>query len=116
MIWSSLGSTDGKVIGSDEFIKRGSNDGKVLGTILVNIYGIRFGLDVGTYLVSSYGSFDGSNDSMLEGLLIWNSLGSTDGIVLRHDEHIKLVLSYGKMLVTILENIDGITLGLDVGI
>ena len=37
MLGVSLGSTDGKVLGSDEGIKLGSTDGKVLGTILLDL-------------------------------------------------------------------------------
>ena len=47
--------------------------------------------------------------------MIGDSLGSTDGKVLGSDEGIKLEISDGKVLVTILGNIDGITLGLGVG-
>ena len=48
----------------------GSTDGKVIGTILENVDGITICIDVGTYLVSLDGSFDGSNDGNLEGLLL----------------------------------------------
>ena len=51
-------------------------------------------------------SFDGSNDGKLEGLLLGDSLGSTDGKVLVSDEGIKLVFSGGKLLGTILRNLD----------
>ena len=57
-----LGSTDGKVLGSDEDMKQGHTDDKVLGTIFWNFYGITLGLDVGTDLGSLYESFDVSND------------------------------------------------------
>ena len=36
-IGGSLGSTNGKALGSDEGIKLGSTDGKLLGAILVNV-------------------------------------------------------------------------------
>ena len=42
-------------------------------------------------------------------------LGSTGGKALGSDEGIKLVSNDGKVLGTILGNLDGITLGLDVG-
>ena len=63
----SLGSTDGKTIGSNDRMKLVSYDGKVLVTIPVNIYGIRLGIDVGTELGSLDASLDGSNDGSLEG-------------------------------------------------
>ena len=43
------------------------------------------------------------------------SLGLTDGKVTVSDEGMKMGLFYGKGIVTILGNVDGITLGLDVG-
>ena len=66
----SLGSTDGKVFGSEEGIKLVSIDGKVLGNILGNIYAITLGLDVGANMGSLDGSFDGFNDGKLEVLLL----------------------------------------------
>ena len=57
MFGDSLESTDGKWLGSDEFIKLVLSDGKVLGPFF-NVDGIRFGIDVGTEL----GSFDRSCD------------------------------------------------------
>ena len=77
-----LGSTDGKFLDSDEVIKLGSNCGKVILTILGNVDGITLGLDIGTELGVLYGSFDGSDDGKPECLLLVDSLGSTDGIVL----------------------------------
>ena len=50
MIGGSCGSTDDKVIGSDEGTKLVSADGKVLGTIIGNVDGIKLGIDVGTEL------------------------------------------------------------------
>ena len=44
----TLGSTHGKVLGSDEGIKIISIDGKVLGTTLVNVYVRTLGFGVGT--------------------------------------------------------------------
>ena len=58
---SSLGSSDGKVLGSDEVIKLGFLNGKLIGTILLNVYLITLGFDIGTDLGSVYLSFDGSN-------------------------------------------------------
>ena len=110
----SLGSTDGKVIVSDEGIKLVTTDSKVLGTLLENVDGITLRLDVGTELGYLYGPFDGSNDGKLEGLLIGESLGSTDGKVIGSDEGIKLGLFDSEVIGTIIGNIDGITLGIDV--
>ena len=62
-----MGSTDDKLIGSDEGIKMGISYGKVLGTILGNVDGITFAIDVVTELVSLDVYFDGSNDDKLEG-------------------------------------------------
>ena len=47
--------------------------------------------------------------------MLVGSLGFTDGKVLGSDEGIKLGLSDVKVLGTILANVDGIILGLDVG-
>ena len=101
--------------GSDEGIKLGLFHGKSIGTILGNVDVITLGLDVGTYLDSLDGSFDGSNYSKIWVLLIVDSLGSTDGKVIGSDECIKLGSTDGKFLGTILGNVDGIILGLDVG-
>ena len=60
-IGDSLGSTNGKVIGSDEGIKLGLFHREVLDNIFVNIDGITLGIDVGTDLGYLDGSFDGSN-------------------------------------------------------
>ena len=73
------------MLGSDDGIKLGSTYGKVLGTKLGSVYGITLDLDVGTELGSLDGSFDASNDGKLEGLLIVDSLVSTDGKVLVSD-------------------------------
>ena len=70
MIEDSLGSTDGKVIVSDEVVKLGFTHGKVIGTILGNIDVIALGLDVRTDLESLDGSFDGASDRKLEVLLL----------------------------------------------
>ena len=48
LIGKSLGSTDGRMIGSDEVIKLGYNEGKVIDSIPECVYGISLGLDVGT--------------------------------------------------------------------
>ena len=90
MLEGSLGYIDGKVLGSDEGIKLESTDGKVLGTILGDVYAITLGLNIVSELVSLAGSFDGSNYCKLEGLLLGESLVSTDGKVLVSDEGIKL--------------------------
>ena len=114
-IEGSLGSTDDKVIGSDEGIKLVSTDGKLLGTIIGHLYGIKIGLDVGTDMVSLNGSFGGSNYGKLEVLFLVESLGYTGGKLLGSDEGIKLGLFEGKVLVNILGNVDGITHGIYVG-
>ena len=60
-------------------------------------------------------SFGGFNYGKLEGFILGDSLRSIDGKVLGSDEDIKLVLSEGKLIVTILGDLDVIILGLDVG-
>ena len=60
-------------------------------------------------------SFDCSNAGKLEGILIWGSLVYTDGKVPRYHEFINLGSTDGKVLGTILVNIDGITPGIDIG-
>ena len=82
LLEDSLGSTDGKLLGSDEVIKLGSTDGEVIGTILRNVYGITLGIDFGTNLVSLDGYFCGSNDGKIEFLLLVDSMGYTDGKLL----------------------------------
>ena len=47
--------------------------------------------------------------------MLRGSLGYTDGEVLVCDEEIKVGSTDGKFLGTILENVDGITLDIDVG-
>ena len=66
------------------------SDRKVLGNILGNVDVITICIDIGTCPGSSDGSFDGYNYVKLEGLLIGESLGYTDGEVLGSDEGIKL--------------------------
>ena len=63
-----------------------------------------------------YGSFDISNDGKLEGILLGGSLGYTDNKMLGSDEGIKLAPNDGKVIGTILGDLDGITLWSDVGI
>ena len=111
----SLWYIDGKVLGSDEGIKLWSTDGKVLIIILVNIDIITIWIDVGTDMGSLDGPIYGSNDSNLEGILILNLLWCTDGKVIGSYEGIKLELSDGKAIGTILWNVDGTSLGIDVG-
>ena len=69
--------------------KLGYTDGKVLGTILENTDRITLGLDIVTELGSLDGSFDGSNDGNIEGLLLGDSLRSTDGKFIGSEEGIK---------------------------
>ena len=87
------------MIGSDEGIKLVYIYDKVFGFILVNLDGITLDIDFGTDMGSLNGSFYGSNDGKLENLLLGNSLGST----------------CGKVIGTVLVDVDGITLGVDVG-
>ena len=75
-------------------MKLGYTDCKVLGTILGYVDGITLGIDVGTYMGSIFGSFDSYDDGKLEVLLLVYALGYTDG----------------KVLVTILGDVDGISL------
>ena len=91
-------STDGKAPGCNEGIKLVLFYGKVFGTITVNLYVITFGVDVGTEMGSVDGYFDGYNGGNIEGLLLGEYLGYTDGNVLS----------------TIPGNVDRITLGIDV--
>ena len=65
-----MGSTDDKVLGSDEGIKLGLFYSKVFDTILGNVDKITLGLDVGPDLGYLDRSFDCSNDGKLEGLLL----------------------------------------------
>ena len=71
---------------------------------------------IGRQLGSLDASFDGSDSGKLEWLLLGGSLGYTDGKALGSDEGIKLGSTDGKVIGTILENIYGITLGIDIGI
>ena len=87
----------------------------MLGTILGNVDEITLGLDVGTDMGSLDGYFYVSNDGILEGLLIGVSLVSTDGKVLSSYGSIKLGHFDCEVFGTILVNVDGITVGHDVG-
>ena len=115
LLVESLLSSVGKVLGSDEVIIMGSFDGKVLSTILGNLDGITLGIYVGTDQGSLDGSIDGPNDGKFEGFFLGDSLVSTVGKVLGSYYGIKLVLSYCKVLGTILVNVDLISLVIDVG-
>ena len=53
-----MGSTDGKMPVSDEYIKRGSTCGKVIWDLLGNVDVITLGIDVGTEMGSLEWSFD----------------------------------------------------------
>ena len=100
---------------SDEGIKLVYNNGEVIGTIPGNLYLITLGLDFGTDMDYSDVSFDGSSSGNIKGLFIGGSLGSTDSKVIGSDEGIKLGISEGKVIDTILVNVYGITLWIDVG-
>ena len=115
MLGVLLGYTNDKAIGSDEGINLISTYGKLLITIIGNVDGITLDIDIGTELGFLHGSFDGSNDIKLEGLLLGVLLGSTNYKALGSDEGIKLGSNNIKLISTILGNVDGIILGLDVG-
>ena len=87
----------------------------MLDTILGNVDGITIGIDVATDLGSLHISLDGYDDCKLEGLLLGDSLEYTDGKVRGSDEGINLGSTDGKVIGTVLGNVDGITLGIDVG-
>ena len=59
-------------------------------------------------------SFSGSNDDKLDVLFLVDSRVYTDDKALSSDEGIKLGLSGGKVLGTILGNVNIITLGVDI--
>ena len=99
---------------SDEGIKLGLSDEKILFTMLLNVDGITLGLVFGTELRYLYGSSYGSNDDKLDDLLLGDSLEYTDGKLLGSDESIKLGSTDGKFIDTMLRNVDGIKLGLDI--
>ena len=80
-----------------------------------NVDVITLSIDVRTYLGSLDGSFDGSNYGKLQVLLHGDSLGYNDGKFHGSDEGIKLGFTDVKVLGTILGNLYGIILGLDVG-
>ena len=107
-------STDGKVLDFDEGIKKGWSYYNVLGAKLGNVYEISPCHDIETYLWSLHRSFDSSNNGNLEGLLLGYSLEYADGKVLSSDDDNKLLLFVGKVLGTILGDVHGITLGLDI--
>ena len=87
----------------------------MLGNIIGNIYGITLGIDIGTDLGSLDLSLDIYNYYKLEVLLLGSSLRFTDGKVHGSDKGTKLGLFYGKVIGTILGNVDGITLRFDFG-
>ena len=91
-----------------------SSGGKVLGNILGNVDEITFGVNVGTYLVSLDGYFDFFNDGNLGKFVLGNSLESTDCKLFGSDEGINMGSADVKVIGTILVNVDGITLGIDV--
>ena len=110
-----MGYTDGKALGSNEGIKLGLSGSEVIGTILGNVDRITPGIDIETYMVSLDGYFDSYNDGKFEGLLIGDSLESTYGKVFGSNEGIKLGSTDGEVLGIIIRDVDGITIGLDVG-
>ena len=88
----------------------------MLGPVLENVDGITIEIDVESELDSLYGSSNFSYDIMLQGLLIRYSLGSIDGKMIGSNKEIKLGSTNGRVIGTILGNVDGITLGLQVKI
>ena len=115
LLGDSLISTYGEAIRYDKGINLGSTYVKVLDTKLGHLDGIALRINIGTELRSIDGFFDVSNDGKLENLLLVESLGSSGGKVLSSDEDIKLGLYGGKIIGTIIKNVDGITLWIDVG-
>ena len=110
-----LRSIDVKVHGNEKCINIGLFDGKLLHTILGDLDGITLVFDVGTDLGYLDGPFDGLNGAITNCLLLGDSLGYTDGKVLGYNEGIELGYNNGKFLDTVLGNVDGIILGIDVG-
>ena len=113
MFGGLLGYNNGKVLGSDKGFNLGSSNVEFLGGILGYVNGIIIDLDVETDTGSLDSFFDLSNYGKLEGLLLGGSLGSCDSKVIGSDEVIKLVISDDEELGTILGNVDGTTLGID---
>ena len=74
--------------------------------------GIKFGSCIGTDLGSLLENINSSNNGKIEGLLIGDSLGSTDVTVLGSDKGIKLGSTGDEALGTILGDVDRITLGI----
>ena len=62
--------------------KPGFSDGEVIDTIVGNKYVVALGLDFGIEMEFLYVSSDGFNDCNLHGLLLGDSLGSTDDTAL----------------------------------
>ena len=65
-----MGSTDAKLLGSDEGINSGISDMIFFFSILGNVYKTTLGIEVVTDLGYLYGSFDGSNYDKLEILFL----------------------------------------------
>ena len=103
------------MIGSDEVINTGYTYGKVIDNMLVNVDEITLGLAVGSQLGFLDGPLEVSNDGKCEGLLIGDSLVSTDSKGINYDEGIKRLISHIKVVCIIFGDVCGITLGLDVG-
>ena len=101
LLGGSLGSTDGKVLGYDEFIKLVYTDGKLFSTILEILDRIILGLDIVTELDPLDGSCGGSNDGNIGGLLLGDLMGSNDGKVLGSDQGIKLISNDGKLFILV---------------
>ena len=87
----------------------------MLGTILGYIYAFTLGIYVGTEMGSLYDTLGSSNDGKIEGLFLVVTPVYSDKKVLGSDEGIKLGSTNGKLLGTILVDVDGITLGINFG-
>ena len=74
--------------------------------------GTKFGSCIVTELGSLLENINSSNNGKIEGLLIGDSLGSTDVTVLGSDKGIKLGSTGDEALGTILGDVDRITLGI----
>ena len=122
-VGTDLGSLDGsfndfnggKLEGLFLLYSMNSTGGKFLDTLFGITDGITPRLDIGTDMGSLDRSIDGSDIGKLEGLFLVYGQGSIDGKLFGSDEVIKLRCTNSKVLVTILRNLDDITLGVDAG-
>ena len=80
MLGVSLGSTAGKVLGSDEGIKLVSTYGKLLGVILIDLDIIKLGIGIGMELGSLDGCFDGVNDVIADKNVVTKIMNNSTGL------------------------------------